>query len=268
VPTESEWLNALIESWEFKRETLGATANPFFQLERPAAEVHLLKLAQALFSACASVLKYSQPLLIRELREVSITQSLVLKEMRSFRSGLNDSPPGLNGTIRLNFDVAHFEEEQLHLLNEMFCVDSPLEVIGGRYRTHEIWIGPTGCSREDASFIPLQPQYVEGRMKLMLGQWNRAAVDLAKLDASSVTSALASFHHKFLEIHPYPDGNGRVARAILDLQVKNFTPARSPLRLKSYDEYYLALRAADSGDLKHLIALITSVLKNELGDWE
>ena len=105
-------------------------------------------------------------------------------------------------------------------------------------------------------------------MKSLLDQWNRTAVDLAKLDTDRVTSAIASFHHKFLEIHPYPDGNGRVARAILDLHVRNFTLSRSPLRLKSHDEYYLALRAADDGNLEHLIALITSILKRDLGVWE
>ena len=91
---------------------------------------------------------------------------------------------------------------------------------------------------------------------------------MAKLDTDTVISAMTSFHHKFLEIHPYPDGNGRVARAILDLHVRNFTLARSPLRLKSYDEYYLALRAADDGNLESPEALIWSILRKDLGDWE
>jgi Fic family protein len=155
----------------------------------------------------------------------------------------------------------------MHLLNEILCVDSPAEVIAGRYRTHEIWIGPDDCSKQGASYIPLKPQYVENKTKFLLKQWNRNAVDLAKQDTHIVTAAIASFHHKFLQIHPYPDANGRVARAILDLQIRNFTLARSPLRLKSYDEYYLALRSADDGELQHLITLITSILKRELGDW-
>jgi Fic family protein len=148
------------------------------------------------------------------------------------------------------------------------CVDSPSEVIAGRYRTHEIWIGSEGCSKEDALYIPLQPQYIENKMRSLLVQWNNGSGDLPKLDPNVVTYAMASFHHKFLQIHPYPDGNGRVARAILDLQVRNLTIARSPLRLKSYDEYYLALKAADGGNLDSLTALIRSILKRDLGDWD
>lgn len=268
VPTEDEWFRALIESWEIKREQLGANANAFFQLDRSVAEAHLQRLANAIFAACASVLKYSQPLLVKAIREIGKTQNLMLQEIKSFRSPLNNPASGLNETITVNFDPTHIEEMQLHLLNEIVCVDSPSEVIAGRYRTHEIWVGPEGCSKEEASYVPIRPQYIDKTLKSLLNQWNRTAVDLAKLDTYRVISALASFHHKFLEIHPYPDGNGRVARVILDLHVRNFTSSRSPLRLKSYDEYYLALRAGDEGKPDHLIRLITSILKRELGDWE
>jgi Fic family protein len=194
------------------------------------------------------------------VREIGITQSAILREMRSFRSPLN-RPRALDSgePIRVDFDPTHIEKAQLDLLNEILCVDSPSEVIAGRYRTHEIWIGPNESSKENASYIPLQPQYIENKITSLLNQWNRRATDLPKLDPYSVVSAIASFHHKFLEIHPYPDGNGRLARTMLDLHVRNFTPSRSPLRLKSYDEYYLALRAADDGNLDNLIALITSM---------
>jgi hypothetical protein len=266
VPTEDEWFRALTESWEFKRKLLGADGNSFFHLERAVAQSHLQKLAEAIFAACASVLKYSQPLLVKSIRELGVTQSLILQEMKTFRSPLNNTAAERNEAITLNLDPTHIEEAQLHLLNEIVCVDSPAEVIAGRYRTHEIWVGPQGCSKENASYVPIGPQYIDKRLKSLLNQWNRTAVDLAKLQTFRVTSAIASFHHKFLEIHPYPDGNGRVARVILDLHVRNFTPSRSPLRLKSYDEYYLALRAADDGDLQHLITLITSVLKKDVGN--
>jgi len=266
VPTEDEWFDALVESWEFKRKRFGADANAFFKLEKSVAEEHLRRLAKAIFGASASVLKFSQPLVLKSVRDIAATQSLILREMESFRPPLNNATADRSEAVSLNLDVTHIEEGQLHLLNEMLCVDSPAEVIAGRYRTHKLWIGPDGCSEEGASYVPIQPQYVESKTKYLLQQWNHAAVDLAKLDADHVTSAVASFHHRFLEIHPYPDGNGRVARAILDLQVRNFALAGSPLRLKSHAEYYLALRAADDGDLAPLIALLTSILKRNLGD--
>jgi Fic/DOC family len=266
IPTAQEWFDALVESWEFKRQKLGAHANAFFQLDRPVAEERLRELAEAIFAACASVLKYSQPLIVNAIRELGVTQSLILNEIKTFRSPLNSNIAGRNEAIAINFDPTHIEESQLHRLNEVVCVDSPGEVIAGRYRTHEIWIGPSGCNKEEALYIPIQARYVENKTKSLLTQWNLAAVDLAKQDVDSVIAAMASFHHKFLEVHPYPDGNGRLARAILDLQVRNFTPVQSSLRLKSYDEYYLSLKAADAGKLGSLKTLIGDIVSRELGN--
>ena len=269
VPTEREWFDALVESWEFKRSRLGPDANAFFQLDRSVAEEHLRKLAQAIFAACASVIKYSQPLIVNALREIETTQSLILNQLKtSFRSPLNNYTAERNEVIAFNFDPTNIEEKQLELLNEILCVNSPAEVIAGRYRTHELWVGPDGCSKEDAAYIPLEPKYIGNRMRSLLTQWNRVAIDLAKQDTLGVIAAITSFHHKFLEIHPFPDGNGRMARAILDLHVRNFTPARSPLRLKSNIEYFLALKAADGGKLDPLKSLISSILKKDIVDWK
>jgi hypothetical protein len=104
IPTEDEWFDALIESWQFKRDQLGKDANSFFRLDRSIAEFHLRKLAQAIFSACASVLKYSQPLLVSAVRELGITQSAILQEIRSFRSPLNNFTPSRNEPGRAGID--------------------------------------------------------------------------------------------------------------------------------------------------------------------
>ena len=50
--------------------------------------------------------------------------------------------------------------------------------------------------------------------------------------------------------------------------MRNFTSARSPLRLKSHIEYYLALKAADQGNLDRLQTLITSILEKDLDAWQ
>ena len=48
-------------------------------------------------------------------------------------------------------------------------------------------------------------------MRALLTQWNRIAVDLAKLDNYSVSSALASFHHKGTSKNTHKP---RVSRAV------------------------------------------------------
>ena len=63
--------------------------------------------------------------------------------------------------------------------------------------------------------------------------------------------------HKFVSIHPYEDGNGRVSRLLMNLVLWGHHP---PVALKAdkkgRHKYSLALRKADHGDIKPLAALI------------
>ena len=63
----------------------------------------------------------------------------------------------------------------------------------------------------------------------------------------------ATFHYKFVCIHPFDDGNGRVARLLMNyILLKNGLP---PIVVKTDDKltYLRMLNRADSGDIKPLI---------------
>lgn len=67
----------------------------------------------------------------------------------------------------------------------------------------------------------------------------------------------AIFHHKYILIHPFDDGNGRIARLIINyIFIKNQLP---PIVIKSRDKtnYLNALRIADTGDLQPFIDYIS-----------
>ena len=66
----------------------------------------------------------------------------------------------------------------------------------------------------------------------------------------------AWLHHRFTQIHPFQDGNGRVARAITSLVLVKY--GLFPLVVTRDDRatYIDALEAADRGDLKPLVDLI------------
>lgn len=71
----------------------------------------------------------------------------------------------------------------------------------------------------------------------------------------------AWLHHRFTQIHPFQDGNGRVARAlatIVFLQAGWF-----PLVISNNhrNEYIAALEEADNGDLKPLVVLFGQIAK-------
>lgn len=63
----------------------------------------------------------------------------------------------------------------------------------------------------------------------------------------------AWLHHAFTQIHPFQDGNGRVARAIASLDFIRAGLFPMLVRRNERDRYIDALRAADSGDLSELV---------------
>ena len=66
----------------------------------------------------------------------------------------------------------------------------------------------------------------------------------------------AWLHHRFAQIHPFQDGNGRVARALLiwHLAKEDYLPI--VISRDEREEYITALERADSGDLSEFVRLI------------
>jgi len=71
----------------------------------------------------------------------------------------------------------------------------------------------------------------------------------------------AWLHHRFTQIHPFQDGNGRVARAIASLVFLKAGWFPLVINRDQRDEYIDALEAADAGDLHPLATLISRVQK-------
>ena len=77
---------------------------------------------------------------------------------------------------------------------------------------------------------------------------------------SSISSFIANLHHRFIIIHPFDDGNGRVVRLWINycLLIRGYPP----LIIKNEDKenYYIALNRADTGDLESLAVYLGEVL--------
>ncbi|MCI0665054.1 MAG: Fic family protein [Acidobacteria bacterium] len=74
----------------------------------------------------------------------------------------------------------------------------------------------------------------------------------------------AWLHHRFTQIHPYQDGNGRVARAlsILVLLKAGLLPLVIDREMRA--EYIKSLEIADQGDLSKLVSLFASLEKKAI----
>ena len=70
----------------------------------------------------------------------------------------------------------------------------------------------------------------------------------------------AWLHHRFTQIHPFQDGNGRVARALTSAVLLRADHLVLVIRDEEHREAYLdALAAADSGDLRLLVDLFSEI---------
>ena len=74
-------------------------------------------------------------------------------------------------------------------------------------------------------------------------------------------------HHRFTQIHPFQDGNGRVARALTAAVFLRADCLVLVVRDEEHKERYLdALEAADRGDLRSLVDLFADIQIRDLNE--
>lgn len=80
----------------------------------------------------------------------------------------------------------------------------------GRFRVEQNWIGPKGCTLEEASFIPIRPEHLPPAMEAWMAYVNDAG-------QPDPLVQLALIHVEFEALHPFKDGNGRLGRMLIPL---------------------------------------------------
>lgn len=132
--------------------------------------------------------------------------------------------------------IDHEIVQELHSL-----VSMGQQVDSGRYRTANVRITGAGFTPPDFSkIVPLMDQCME--------KVNKGHND------PILTAAMC--HHWFVIIHPFSDGNGRVARLISNLYLMQHGYPPLVMRKDRRKQYYECLRQADSGALDLLIDFI------------
>jgi len=128
----------------------------------------------------------------------------------------------------------------------------------GKYRSQSVWIGSSDEPIDKASFIPPKPEVVQVQTENLLKSWR---LDYHKLKQSNsiskIIERIAQFHCDFLAIHPFLDGNGRVARFLLNQQVSELLDVKEQVIIADNPSYYNALNEGRVGNLKPLEAIIS-----------
>ena len=144
----------------------------------------------------------------------------------------------------------------LILFHRLTCFDLPTRAVG-QLRTNQVWI----ANREGQRATHIQPPAAEEVQELLTNLCNQWKADYPELrNATTKLNAIANFHAKLLVVHPFLDGNGRVARAILMQQCLDLFGRADMTLMNKGTDYYAALKSADAGDCAALAALIDPVV--------
>ncbi|MBD5233133.1 MAG: cell filamentation protein Fic [Bacteroidales bacterium] len=122
----------------------------------------------------------------------------------------------------------------------------PTDLIG--YRRSQVYI-------RGSKHIPLNPEAVSDAMAVLF--------DLLKSEPDARVRAVLG-HFIFVFIHPYMDGNGRMARFLLNTMLASGGYAWTIVPLHRRDEYMKALeKASVDGDITDFTRIICELVKNQ-----
>lgn len=120
----------------------------------------------------------------------------------------------------------------------------------GEFRTSPVWIGAAGATPDTATFVPPLPEHLPE----LLADWERFVNDENPAYPALIQAALT--HYQFETIHPFLDGNGRMGRLLINLQLMHRGRLNHPLLyLSNYFEthradYYSTLQGVrERGDI-------------------
>ena len=135
----------------------------------------------------------------------------------------------------------------------------------GEFRKEQNWIGRTGCTMEEASFIPPSPLRLHDHLQAWESYLSSTDFD--------VLAQTAIAHAQFELIHPFKDGNGRIGRLLIPLLLYAKGRLFSPMfYLSAYmesnrDEYYARLKAiSKDGDWTGWIAFFLRAITEQATD--
>jgi len=121
----------------------------------------------------------------------------------------------------------------------------------GRFRTTEVRIA-------GADFMPPPAYEVSHLIENLVDWYNRDPDELRPIELAAI------LHHRFVWVHPFHDGNGRVARLLMNLAlIRSGYPVAVILNVDR-SKYYDTLKKADNGNPTSFVNFAASAVERSL----
>jgi Fic family protein len=172
---------------------------------------------------------------------------------------LNDVTEVVNYVRAMNYGIERLQSlpMSLRLIKEIHAIlledVRGSERLPGEFKRSQNWIGPPGCTLNEATFVPTPPHEALEAM----GDLEHYFHDKAKL---FFLIDCALIHYQFETIHPFLDGNGRMGRLLITYYLYWKEVLHKPLLYLSYyfkknrQEYYDRLNMVrDTGNYEQWI---------------
>lgn len=167
-------------------------------------------------------------------------------------------------SLREHFEAKNHE----HAINYLYTLVNPDYILTSKdiMSLHALVLRTieddfAGCLRNAgvrisvANFVPPNARKVSQLLDNLVDFVNDNPLKLNSIELATV------FHHRFVHIHPFFDGNGRTVRLVMNLLLmrEGFPPA---IILKNdRNKYYQALNQANSGNYAKLMLLMAQALE-------
>lgn len=132
----------------------------------------------------------------------------------------------------------------------------------GSYRSEPVIIG-------GSDYSPPSPESIRGEME-KFGRWLSENSIPAPDAFASVRGliAAAAAHTWFVTVHPFIDGNGRVARLLMNLMLMRYGYPIAVITKEDRLRYYDALEHSQASDLTPFIVLVAECIEESLEEYE
>ncbi|MEK6853984.1 MAG: Fic family protein [Nanoarchaeota archaeon] len=202
-----------------------------------------------------SVIRFTYNTNAIEGNRLTLRQTALILKDKIIPSGIRaeDYNEAINGKECLDFLKAYkgdFNHKALLKINEILTKNTGV-TYGGRIRFFDVRI-------EGSTHVP--PSYAELKRHLLnLYKWySEAKRKLHPFETAAIV------HAKVAWIHPFEDGNGRTARAIMNFILMKRGYPMFFIPYEKREAYYAALEKTDKGNYKGYIADMLSLIIDQI----